>query len=164
MEVILLEAVHNLGKLGDTVKVKPGYARNHLIPYGKAVPANEENIKKFEARRAELEKIAAEHLAVAQKRAEPFKNLEITLMCKTQDEGKLFGSIGVREIVDAITAKGLTVEKSEVTLPDGPIRSTGEYNIVLIFHSDVKAKIKLNVKSEETADDVTTDEMEKNGE
>ncbi|GGE67655.1 50S ribosomal protein L9 [Streptosporangium jomthongense] len=148
MEVILLEKVANLGTLGDKVKVKSGYGRNFLLPYGKAVPATEANLKAFEERRAELEKAAAEKLAAAQARAEALEGASFTVTSKAGDEGKLFGSIGVRDIADVITAAGTEVEKSEVRLPEGPLRATGEYEIELHLHSDVEVTIKLAVVAE----------------
>lgn len=148
MEVILLEKVANLGSLGDKVKVKAGYGRNFLLPYGKAVAATAENLKAFEERRAELEKAAAEKLAAAQARAEALEGASVTITSKAGEEGKLFGSIGVRDIADAVTAGGTEVEKSEVRLPEGPLRVTGEYDIELQLHSDVTAVIKLVVVAE----------------
>ncbi|MFP3979494.1 50S ribosomal protein L9 [uncultured Marinobacter sp.] len=148
MEVILLEKVANLGTLGDKVKVKSGYGRNYLLPYGKAAPATEANLKAFEERRAELEKAAAEKLATAQARAEALEGASFTVTSKAGDEGKLFGSIGVRDIADVITAAGTEVEKSEVRLPEGPLRSTGEYEIELHLHSDVEVTVKLAVVAE----------------
>ncbi|WP_286221973.1 50S ribosomal protein L9 [Marinobacter apostichopi] len=145
MEVILLEKVANLGSLGDKVKVKAGYGRNFLLPYGKAVPATEANLKAFEERRAELEKAAAEKQSAAQARAEALEGAAFTISSKAGEEGKLFGSIGVRDIADAITAGGTDVEKSEVRLPEGPIRVTGEYEIELQLHSDVEVTVKLAV-------------------
>ncbi|WP_150912587.1 50S ribosomal protein L9 [Marinobacter halotolerans] len=148
MEVILLEKVANLGSLGDKVKVKAGYGRNFLLPYGKAVPATADNLKAFEERRAELEKAAAEKLAAAQARAEALNGASVTITSKAGEEGKLFGSIGVRDIADAITAAGTEVEKSEVRLPEGPLRVVGEYEIELQLHSDVSASINLAVVAE----------------
>ncbi|SNC76308.1 LSU ribosomal protein L9P [Marinobacter sp. es.048] len=148
MEVILLEKVANLGSLGDKVKVKAGYGRNFLLPYGKAAPATEANLKAFEERRAELEKAAAEKQAAAQARAEALEGAAFTISSKAGEEGKLFGSIGVRDIADAITAGGTEVEKSEVRLPEGPIRVTGEYEIELQLHSDVEVTVKLAVVAE----------------
>ncbi|WP_309044870.1 50S ribosomal protein L9 [Marinobacter sediminicola] len=148
MEVILLEKVANLGTLGDKVKVKSGYGRNYLLPYGKAAPATEANLKAFEECRAELEKAAAEKLATAQARAEALEGASFTVTSKAGDEGKLFGSIGVRDIADVITAAGTEVEKSEVRLPEGPLRSTGEYEIELHLHSDVEVTVKLAVVAE----------------
>lgn len=148
MQVILLEKIRNLGSLGDKVKVKPGFGRNFLIPQGKAVPATEKNITKFEARRVELEKAAAQNLADAQSRSEALSALALEIKTKASDEGKLFGSVGVRDVVDAITAKGQTVNKSEVQIPGGLIRQTGEYNVVIQLHSDVVANVKLVVSPE----------------
>ncbi|MGO1749205.1 MAG: 50S ribosomal protein L9 [Marinobacter sp.] len=145
MEVILLEKVANLGSLGDKVNVKSGYGRNFLLPYGKAAPATEANVKAFEERRAELEKAAAEKLATAQSRAEALEGASFTVTSKAGDEGKLFGSIGVRDIADVITAAGTDVEKSEVRLPEGPLRLTGEYEIELHLHSDVEVTVTLAV-------------------
>ncbi len=148
MEVILLEKVANLGSLGDKVKVKAGYGRNFLLPYGKAVPATEANLKAFEERRAELEKAAAESLAAAQARAEALEGASFSISSKAGDEGKLFGSIGVRDIAEVITAAGTAVEKSEVRLPEGPIREIGEFDIELHLHSDVDVTVKLAVVAE----------------
>lgn len=148
MEVILLEKVGKLGGLGDKVSVKAGFGRNFLIPYGKAVPANEANIAEFEARRAELEKAAAEKLAAAETRAEQLNEKAVTITSKAGDEGKLFGSIGVRDIADAVTAAGVEVSKAEVRLPEGPLRAVGDYDITLQLHSDVEAVIKLSVVAE----------------
>lgn len=148
MEVILLEKVANLGSLGDKVKVKSGYGRNFLLPYGKAAPATEANLKAFEERRAELEKVAADKLSAAQTRAETLEGVSFTVTSKAGDEGKLFGSIGVRDIADVITAAGMEVEKSEVRLPEGPLRATGEYEIELHLHSDVEVIVKLAVVAE----------------
>ena len=148
MEVILLEKVANLGSLGDKVKVKAGYGRNFLLPYGKAVAATEDNLKAFEERRAELEKAAADKLAAAQARAEKLEGQSFTISSKAGEEGKLFGSIGVRDIADALIAAGTEVEKSEVRLPEGPLRVTGEYEIELQLHSDVTVTITLAVVAE----------------
>jgi len=148
MDVILLEKVANLGSLGDKVKVKAGYGRNFLLPYGKAVAATADNLKAFEERRAELEKAAAEKLAAAQARGEALEGASVTITSKAGEEGKLFGSIGVRDIADAITATGTDVEKSEVRLPEGPLRVVGEYEIELQLHSDVEVSVKLAVVAE----------------
>ena len=129
MNVILLERIANLGSLGDTVKVKAGYGRNFLIPQGKAVPATSDNVEKFEARRAELEKVAAEKLGTAEARKDAIANLTITITQKAGEEGKLFGSVGPHDIADAITAAGVAVEKREIRLPEGPIRQIGEHRI-----------------------------------
>jgi large subunit ribosomal protein L9 len=148
MNVILLEKVHNLGNLGDQVNVKSGYGRNYLIPQGKAIPANEENISKLEARRAELEKAASEKLAAAETRKASLEGMEITIAHQAGDEGKLFGSVGTAEIANAITEAGTEVAKSEVRLPEGPLRQIGDYDIDLELHSDVVATIKVNVVAE----------------
>ncbi|CAM3472312.1 50S ribosomal protein L9 [Parendozoicomonas haliclonae] len=148
MEVILLEKVANLGTLGDKVKVKAGYGRNFLIPFGKAVPASQANVAEFEARRAELEAAAAEKLAEAQKRAEQLGEIELTITAKAGDEGKLFGSIGTRDLAETISAAGVEVAKSEVRLPAGPIRTTGEFDIALQLHTDVAATVKIFVEAE----------------
>jgi large subunit ribosomal protein L9 len=148
MEVILLEKVANLGSLGDKVKVKAGYGRNFLLPYGKAVPATADNLKAFEERRAELEKAATEKLAAAQARGEALNGVSVTITSKAGEEGKLFGSIGARDVADAITAAGTEVEKSEVRLPEGPLRVVGEYEIELQLHSDVSVSINLAVVAE----------------
>ncbi|PHR66080.1 50S ribosomal protein L9 [Pseudidiomarina marina] len=146
MEIILLDKIANLGSLGDQVSVKSGYARNFLFPQGKAVPATEANIKVFEERRAELEAKLAEELAAAQARAEKINALEpVVISSKAGDEGKLFGSIGTRDIADAVTAAGVEVVKAEVLLPHGTLREVGEYDIELHLHSDVFATVKLQV-------------------
>lgn len=149
MDVILLERVRNLGVLGDTVKVKPGFARNFLIPQGKAVYANTINKAKFEARRAELEKAANEKHQVSLDRQKALNNLgTITLAAKAGDEGKLFGSIGTRDIADAITKAGVEVNKSDVRLPEGTLRMTGEYDITVELDSEITATVKLNITPE----------------
>lgn len=145
MEVILLEKIANLGNLGDKVAVKAGYARNFLLPFGKATPATAANVEAFEARRAELEKNAAERKAEADARAAKLADLTVTIAANAGEEGKLFGSIGTRDIADAVTAAGVEVEKSEVRLPEGPLRNVGEYDIVLHLHTDVEATVKLVV-------------------
>ncbi len=148
MEVILLERVANLGNLGDRVTVRSGYGRNFLVPSKKAVPANEANIAEFEARRAELEKAAAEALATAQSRAEAIAAVgQITIKANAGDEGKLFGSIGVNDIVDAAAAAGMTVERREVSLPES-IRNVGEYEVTFQLHSDVAQNVQLTVEAE----------------
>lgn len=149
MEVILLEKIANLGDLGDKVSVKPGYGRNYLVPGKKAVPATDENIKIFEERRAELEKAAAEKLAEAQARANKIAELaSITIKSNAGDEGKLFGSVSVAEIADALTAAGADVSKSEVSMPEGPIRMIGEYDIDIHLHTDVAQTVKVVVEAE----------------
>jgi len=148
MNVILLERVANLGDLGDAVKVKAGYGRNFLIPHGKAVPATPENVEKFEARRAELEKAASERLTSAEERKAAVSALSIKLVQKAGEEGKLFGSVGTIDIAHAITDAGVPVEKREVRLPNGPIRQIGEHNIEIELHSDVIANIVVVVEPE----------------
>jgi large subunit ribosomal protein L9 len=149
VEVILLERIRNLGSLGQKVNVKAGYGRNFLIPQGKAVYATDANLAKFEARRSELEKIESQHLQEAQAKKQALEALgTITIQTKAGEEGKLFGSIGTRDIADAITAKGVEVAKSEIDLPTGVIRMTGNYDITLELHSDVIAIVKLSIMSE----------------
>jgi len=148
MEVILLEKVGKLGSLGDKVAVKSGYGRNFLIPYGKAVPANDANVAEFEARRAELEKAAAEKLAAAEARASQLNEKEVTIVSKAGDEGKLFGSIGVRDVADAVTAAGVEVSKSEVRLPEGALRSVGNFDVAIQLHSEVTAIVNLIIVAE----------------
>jgi large subunit ribosomal protein L9 len=148
MNIILLEKVYNLGDVGDKVYVKSGYGRNFLIPTGKAVPATKENILKFEARRADLEKQAASNLAVAKERAGKLSNLNVTIGAKAGEEGKLYGSIGSRDIAEAITKAGEEVSKSEIRLPHGIIRQTGEHEVNLHLHSDVTINITINVVPE----------------
>lgn len=148
MEVILLEKVENLGSLGDRVHVKPGYGRNFLIPSGKATPATEDHVKAFEARRAELEKTAADALSEAEARHEKISDMIITIKAKAGDEGKLFGSIGTADIAAAIVADGVEVERSEVRLPEGAFRQLGEYRIQLHLHTDVNAELTLVIEAE----------------
>jgi len=149
MEVILLEKVQNLGDLGDKVKVKPGYGRNYLVPSGKATPATAENIALFEQRRAELEKAQAERLGTAEARAVALRDTEVTIKAKAGTEGKLYGSVGTREIADAVSATGVALEKHEVLLPDGALRETGEHEVALHLHSDIDVSIKVVVEAEE---------------
>ncbi|OUS26749.1 50S ribosomal protein L9 [Gammaproteobacteria bacterium 45_16_T64] len=149
MNVILLEKTRNLGELGEQVSVKAGYGRNYLIPQGKAVPATEANVKHFDSRRAELEKKAAEVLAAAEARLAQITGLgTVTITSKAGDEGKLFGSIGPRDIADAITAAGVDVKKSEVSLPLGAIRQAGDFEIDVQVHTDVKGLVALSVVPE----------------
>ncbi len=149
MEVILLDKIAKLGGLGDKVTVKSGYARNYLLPQGKAVFASKENIERFEARRAELEQKLAEELSAAQARADKLAALkEVTIASKAGEEGKLFGSIGTRDIADAITEAGVEITKAEVRLPLGTIREIGEFDIVLHLHNDVDSEIKVIVIAE----------------
>ena len=149
MEVILLDKIAKLGGLGDKVTVKSGYARNFLLPKGKAVFASKANVEHFEARRADLEKNLAEQLTAAQARAAKLTELaEVTISSKAGEEGKLFGSIGTRDIADAISEAGVEVVKAEVRLPLGSIRETGEFDIVIHVHNDVDATIKVVVIAE----------------
>lgn len=148
MQVILLEKITNLGNLGDKVLVKPGYGRNYLIPQGKAVAATAEKLAEFEQRRAELEKKEAEILAAANARAAAIASLEITIAKKAGDEGRLYGSIGTKDIADAATAAGVAVKKQEVRLPAGPIRQTGDYEVSIHLHEDVEAILTLKVVPE----------------
>lgn len=148
MEIILLEKVDNLGNLGDRVNVKSGYGRNFLIPSGKATPATEEQVKLFEERRAELEKVAAETLATAQARRDKLADMSITITARAGEEGKLFGSIGTHDIAEAVTAAGVEIERSEVRLPEGAFRMLGEFTVQLHLHSDVDTEIKLIIEAE----------------
>ena len=149
MNVILLESVENLGGIGDLVKVKPGYGRNYLLPQGKAALATPENMKAIEARRAELEKAAAEELARAKERSKAFTDLELVIPANAGAEGKLFGSVGPIDIVEALTAVQVEVERAEVRMPDGPIQELGEFTIGVHLHSDVDAEVLIKVVGEE---------------
>lgn len=150
MELILLEKVHNLGDLGDTVNVKSGYGRNFLLPRGKAVPATRDNKEKFEAERDELQRQAGEKLASAEARREAIDELEsIVFTVNVSPEGRLYGSISAREIADKLTEMGYPVEKAEVDQPEGPIREAGEYTVGLILHADVITEVKIEVIGEE---------------
>lgn len=149
MEVILLDKMRNLGALGDKVNVKPGYARNYLIPQSKAVYANAANIAKFEARRAELEKAVAAKHAQALERQKALSSLPaVVISAKAGDEGKLFGSIGTRDITIALNKAGAQIEKREVRLPEGSLRMVGEYEITIELESDITAIVKVNVVGE----------------
>ncbi len=149
MDVILLEKIGRLGNLGDKVHVKPGYARNYLYPKSKAVPATKDNLAKFEARRAELEKAAAKALQTAQTRAEALVKIGVvTLAGRASEEGRLYGSFGTKEIADAVTHAGVEINKSEVNLPNGVLRQIGEYEVAVQLHADVHAAVKLLVVAE----------------
>ncbi|RLQ22251.1 50S ribosomal protein L9 [Seongchinamella sediminis] len=149
MEVILLENIGNLGNLGDKVDVKAGFGRNYLIPQGKAVPATADAVAQFEARRAELEAAAAEALAAAEARGAELNAMQlITITANAGEEGKLFGSIGTRDIADAVTAAGVEVDKAEIRLPEGALREVGEYEIDIQVHGEVTATIALAVVPE----------------
>ena len=146
MNIILLDKIANLGGLGDQVTVKSGYARNFLFPQGKAVPATKGNVEKFEARRAELEAKIAEQQKAAEARAEKLNALEnVTIASPAGDEGKLFGSVGTRDIAQAITDAGIEVTKAEVKLPEGTLREIGEYQIDIQVHAEVMASVKLTI-------------------
>ena len=148
MNVILLEKIGNLGDLGDEVSVKPGFARNYLLPQGKAVTADDENRTVFEGRRAELEASANEKLAEANARAEKLVDKELSIAVKSGEEGRLYGSVGTQNIADALTAEGIPVERSEIRMPEGVIRVLGEYEIAIQLHTDVTAQIKVVVVPE----------------
>ena len=145
MNVILLEKFGRLGGIGDQVRVKAGFGRNYLIPFGKAVPATESNIAQFEARREELERLAAEKKQNAEQRAARLAQLTVTIPANAGDEGKLFGSIGTRDIAEAITRAGENVSKSEVRMPAGVIRELGEYTLDIQLHSEVTQPVKIAV-------------------
>ena len=150
MKLILLENIYNLGDLGDTVSVRPGYGRNYLLPRGKAIPATPENLEKFEARREELLRQANEKLASAQARKEAIDGIDTVLfMVAVSPEGRLYGSINPNEVAAKLTEMGFAVEKSEVDMPEGPIREPGEYTVGLILHADVQTEIKVTVVSED---------------
>ena len=148
MEVILQEKIYKLGNLGDKVAVKAGYARNFLIPQGKAIPATGENLAAFEIRRAGLEARAAEVLSDAEQRAAALSELTVIIPVRSGEEGKLYGSIGVREIAAAITKVGVTIQKREITLTEGPIRLLGEHKVQIQLHSDVTTEVTLQVVAE----------------
>lgn len=148
MQIILLEKVENLGTLGQVVSVRPGYGRNFLIPRGKATVASPENRAKYEARRVELEKAAAAALAAAQARAASLEGKVVTIPSRAGDEGRLFGSVGTRDIAEAVTAAGVEIAKHEVRLPNGALRHTGEFTIELHLHADVNAHVKIVIVPE----------------
>jgi large subunit ribosomal protein L9 len=149
MNVILLDKIHNLGNLGDQVRVKNGFGRNYLIPHGKAVPATATNIALFEERRAELERELAAKIAAAKQRAVALEKLALTIPALVSEEGKLFGSVGAPEIVEAIVATGAEAHKAEICLPNGPIRAIGDYEVELhLHHGEVIAKVKVAIVAE----------------
>jgi large subunit ribosomal protein L9 len=148
MKLILLQKVVNLGGLGDKVDVKPGYGRNFLVPYGKAVPATAANVAAFEAKRAEYEAKADAVLAAAQARLAGLEGAEVTISANASTEGKLFGSVGARDIAEAFTAAGNKLEKSEVIMGEGAIRRTGEFEVTVHLHADVETKVKVIVVPE----------------
>ncbi|RAP38086.1 50S ribosomal protein L9 [Legionella quinlivanii] len=147
MEVILLEKVRNLGNLGDKVKVKPGYGRNFLIPQSKAVFATAKNVELFEQRRADLEKKAQQSLSNAEQRAAKLNDITVVINAMASDEGKLYGSVGASEIRDALKAQSVEVSKREIVMPEGPIHSIGDFVVEVHVHSDVIAKLQVQVAS-----------------
>lgn len=149
MNVILLDKVENLGEIGDMVNVKPGYGRNYLLPQGKAALATKANIAEVEARRAELEKAAAEELAAAKARATLIEGMNLVIPANVGAEGKLFGSVGPIDIADAFEKVGVEVARAEVRMPDGPIHEVGDFSIGLHLHSDVNVDVNLKVVPEE---------------
>ena len=148
MQVILLENITNLGKLGDLVNVKSGFARNFLLPQGKATVATEENIAIFEQRRTELEKASADKLQAAQARAAELEGQAVEIASRASEEGKLFGSISVFDIADAFTEKGLEINKSEVRLPEGPLKDIGEHQVEIAIHAEVVFNVTVNIVAE----------------
>ncbi len=151
MEIILLQKVDNVGGIGDRVRVKSGYARNYLIPQGKATLATAANIAKFESRRAELEAKAAAELAAAQARAKKLEGLVLKIEMQAGAEGKLFGSVGTVDIAEEIGKRGIEVERSEIRLPDGPLRVVGEHHVDLHLHTDVNVEITVVIEAAEAA-------------
>jgi len=149
MDVILLTKVANLGTIGDRVKVKSGYGRNFLLPKGKATLATPENVKKFEARRAELEKVAREQFQDAESRAAAFKEFKLAITAKAGTEGKLFGSIGTADIAEACTKAGYKLARSEVRLPTGPLRTVGDHTITLHLHTDIDVQLPVVITGED---------------
>lgn len=149
MEIILLQKVANLGNIGDRVKVRSGYGRNFLLPQGKATLATADNVAKFEARRAELERAAREHLVSANERAEALKDFKLTIQAKAGTEGKLFGSIGTADIAEACQKAGFKIERSEVRMPNGPLRTVGDHVVHLHLHADVDVQLPVTIVAEE---------------
>lgn len=149
MQVILIDKVGNLGNLGDVVKVKDGYARNFLIPTGRARRATQANMEVFAAQKAELERVAAEKLVDAQRRAEKLEGTSVTISQKAGVDGRLFGSITNADIADALKAQGHEVAKSEIRLPEGPFKTLGEYPVVLALHADITANITVMVTGQQ---------------
>lgn len=148
MQVILLEKIVNLGNLGDMVNVKPGYARNYLVPQGLATVATETNIASFEGRRLELEKASADKLQAAKARATELEGKSVEIAARASDEGKLFGSVGVIEISEAFEKAGLSLNKSEIQLPEGPLKEVGEFEVAASVHPEVQFNITVNVVAE----------------
>jgi large subunit ribosomal protein L9 len=153
MEIILLEKVDNVGGIGDKVRVKSGYARNYLIPQGKATLATPANIAKFDARRAELEAKAAAELSAAQARAKKLEGVVLRITMPAGAEGKLFGSVGTVDIAEAVAKHGVEVERSEVRLPDGPLRLAGDHTVELHLHTDVNVELSVVIEAQEAGKD-----------
>jgi large subunit ribosomal protein L9 len=149
MELVLLQKVKNLGSLGDKVRVKPGYGRNYLVPQGKAVPATEANVAEFQKRRTEYEAKANHVLGAAETRKTALEGATVTIKANASPEGKLFGSVGPRDIADAFSAAGHPLEKSEVVMGEGPIRHTGEFDIHIHLHADVHTIVKINIAADD---------------
>jgi large subunit ribosomal protein L9 len=149
MEVILLQKVANLGNIGDRVKVRSGFGRNYLLPEGKATLATPDNIARFEARRTELERLAREQLSSAEERAAAMTDFKLVISAKAGTEGKLFGSIGTSDIAEACTSAGFKVQRSEVRLPTGPIRTLGDHSVTLHLHADVDVPLAVSIVAEE---------------
>jgi len=149
MDLILLEKVQNLGDLGDLVKVKSGFGRNYLVPHGKAVPATKDNLAQFEARRAELEAAAADKLGQAKARESGLADVVVEIAANASEEGNLYGSIGPREVASAVSAIGHEITKAEVVMGEGPIRTIGEFDVVVHLHADVETKVRVIVTAEE---------------
>jgi large subunit ribosomal protein L9 len=149
MDVILLTKVANLGTIGDRVKVKSGYGRNFLLPKGKATLATPDNVKKFEARRAELEKVARDQFQDAESRAAAFKEFKLQITAKAGTEGKLFGSIGTADIAEACTKAGHKLARAEVRLPTGPLRTVGDHTITLHLHTDIDVQLPVVITAED---------------
>ena len=149
MELILLQKVKNLGNLGDKVKVKPGYGRNYLVPQGKALPANEANVAEFEKRRAEYEAKANQLLSGAEARKAQFEGASVTIKANASPEGKLFGSVGPRDIAEAFTEAGIALDKSEVVMGEGPLRHIGEFDVHVHLHADVDTTVKVLITGED---------------
>ena len=148
MDLILLEKVQNLGDLGDLVKVKAGFGRNYLVPQGKAAPATKENLALFEARRAELEAAAKDRLGQAQTRQSGMAEVVVEVTANASEEGNLYGSIGPREIANAVSALGHEITKSEVIMGEGPLRTVGEFDVIVQLHTDVETTVKVIIKPE----------------
>jgi len=149
MDVILLQKVANLGNIGDRVKVRSGYGRNYLLPQGKATLATPDHVARFEARRAELERVAREELSSAEERAAAMKELKLTIPAKAGTEGKLFGSIGTTDIAEHVSRLGFKLQRSEVRLPSGPLRSVGEHQVSLHLHTDIDVPVTVTIVAEE---------------